>query len=203
VRFLIYHSGWESSSDENHAYDPEAPDVRGVDRLIRALVESGLGPSDNVYAELGSTWFNLLAEPEQAAHVLGKLLLHLGPERVVWGTDCVFNGVPQGQIAALRSFQIPERYQLEFGYPALTPEIRARIFGLNGAQVYGIDPSEVRYAISDDDVERLRLARLDDPRSVPVPDPRRYEGPRSRAEFLRLALREKQEHALVRASIRS
>jgi len=203
VRFLIYHSGWESSSDESHAYDPEAPEVRGVDRLIRALLESGLGPSGNVYAELGSTWFNLLGEPEQAAHVLGKLLLYLGPERVVWGTDCVFNGVPQGQIAALRSFQIPESYQLEFGYPALTPEIRARIFGLNGAQVYGIDPTEVRYAISDDDVERLRLARLDDPNSVPLPDPRRYEGPRSRAEFLRLALREKQEHALVRASIRS
>ena len=203
VRFLIYHSGWESTSDENHAYDPDAPEVSGVDRLIRALIESGLGPQDNVYAELGSTWFNLLGEPEQAAHVLGKLLSYLGPERVVWGTDCVFNGVPQGQIAALRSFQIPERYQVEFGYPALTPEIRARIFGLNGAQVYGIDPSEIRYAITDDDVERLRLARVDDPSSVPLPDPRRYEGPRSRAEFLRLALREKEEHALIRASIRS
>jgi hypothetical protein len=68
--------------------------------------------------------------------------------------------------------------------------------------VYGIDPSQIRYAITNDDVERLRLALLDDPSSVPLPDPRRYEGPRSRAEFLRLALREKQEHALVRASIR-
>src|SRR6185503_6857609 len=69
VRFLVYHSGWESNYDENHAYDPAAPAPNGVDRLVRALSENGLGPGDNVYAELGSTFFNIMGDPEQAGHV--------------------------------------------------------------------------------------------------------------------------------------
>jgi predicted TIM-barrel fold metal-dependent hydrolase len=202
VRFLVYHSGWESQTDENHPYDPEAPDPRGVDRFIRALVDNGLGPGGNVYGELGSTWFNLMAEPAQAAHVLGKLLVQLGPERIVYGTDCVFNGVPQSQISALRAFQIPEQMQREFGYPALTPEIKARIFGLNGAEVYGVDPSAVRYAIANDDVERLRSALREDPGAVPLPDPRRYEGPRTPAQYFALLRRERHEQARERSRAR-
>jgi predicted TIM-barrel fold metal-dependent hydrolase len=179
VRFLIYHSGWESTFDEDHAYDPANPDPGGVDRLLKALAETGIGPTGNVYGELGSTWYNIMGQPAQAAHVLGKLLSTLGPDRVVWGTDCVFNGVPQAQIAAFRTFQIPEAMQAEFGYPAITPEVRAKIFGLNAAAVYGVDPALTRYAISDDDVSRLRTAYLQDPSSVPGVDPRMYEGPRT------------------------
>ncbi len=202
VRFLIYHSGWEDSHDENHGYDPNLVDPQGVDRLIRAVLEHELGPAGNVYAELGSTWFNLLGEPEQAAHVLGKLLLHLGPERVIWGTDCVFNGIPQTQIAAFRVFQIPEALQAEFGYPALTGETRAKIFGLNAAAVYGVDPSLTRYVIEDDAVDRLRSAYLEDPTLVPMPDPRKYEGPRTRHEFMALVAREKLERKSERAQFR-
>ncbi len=199
VSFLIYHSGWESSHDENHAYDPDDTDPEGVDRLIRALGESQLGPNGNVYGELGSTWFNIMGQPAQAAHVLGKLLLYLGPDRIVWGTDSVFNGIPQSQIAAFRVFQIPEAMQAEFGYPAITPEIRAKIFGLNAAAVYGIDPSLTRYAIVNDDVDRLRTAFLQDPRQVPVPDPRKYEGPRTRREYLAHLALENQEKLIARA----
>ena len=198
VRFLIYHSGWESADDENHAYDPANPDPHGVDRLVRALAENGVGPGDNVYGELGSTWFNIMGQPAQAAHVLGKLLVHLGPDRIVWGTDCVFNGIPQTQIEAFRAFQIPEAMQAEFGYPALTPETRAKIFGLNAAQVYGIDPTLTRYAIASDDVDRLRSAFLEDPRSVPAVDPRRYEGPRTRRAYLAHLARDNEEKRLAR-----
>jgi hypothetical protein len=120
----------------------------------------------------------------------------------VWGTDCVFNGVPQSQIAAFRAFQIPESLQAEFGYPALSAEAKRRIFGLNGAEVYGIDPTSVRYSIADDDVDRLRAAFLDDPAAVPLPDPRTYEGPRTRRQFLALLRREKHEKELSRAGFR-
>jgi len=173
-----------------------------VDRLIRALLDNELGSASNVYSERGSTWFNFLGVPEQAAHVLWKLLLHLGPERIIWGTDCVFNGVPQTQIAAFRVFQIPEAFQAEFGYPALTAEARARIFGLNAAEVYGVDPNATRYAIEDDAVDRLRTAYLHDHRLVPTPDRREYEGPRSRREFLALVAKEKHEKQQARAAFR-
>ena len=33
--------------------------------------------------------------PDQAAHVLGKLLTHVGEDNVLWGTDCLFYGSPQ------------------------------------------------------------------------------------------------------------
>jgi predicted TIM-barrel fold metal-dependent hydrolase len=198
VRFLIYHSGWEQG-DENHGYDPSNPNPLGVDRLIRALEENQLGPSDNVYGELGSTWFNIMGRPGDAAHVIGKLLRYLGPDRIVWGTDCVFNGVPQAQIEAFRAFQIPEALQAEFGYPALTPDIRAKIFGLNGAAVYSVDPALTRYSVADDEVDRLRSAYLHDRRLVPVPDPALYEGPRTRRAFFAHVAREEHERELTRA----
>jgi predicted TIM-barrel fold metal-dependent hydrolase len=191
LNFLVYHSGYEKEQNEAHAYDPNAADQFGVDRMVKALEETGLGAGDNVYAELGSTWNNIMTEPEQAAHVLGKLLNALGPDRILWGTDCVFNGIPQSQIVAFRMFQIPQQMQESFGYPALTQEIKEKIFGLNAAALYGVDVDATRSEISEDDVANLRMALLDDPRAVPVPDRRRYEGPRTRREFFQLLKRDR------------
>jgi predicted TIM-barrel fold metal-dependent hydrolase len=191
INFLIYHSGYERMNDEAHRYDPDAMDHFGVDRMVRALQETGIGPDGNVYAELGSTWDNIMNQPEQAAHVLGKLLLALGPDRILWGTDCVFNGIPQSQITAFRMFQIPEQMREEFGYPELTAEIKAKIFGLNGAALYGVDVGATRTEINEDSVEQLRMAMLDDPRSVPIPDRRDYEGPRNLRDYFKLLKRDR------------
>ena len=72
-----------------------------------ALPTRGIGPRANVYAELGTTWFLMLRRPVEAAHVLGKLLVALGPERIVWGTDCAWYGSPQPLIDAFRAFRDP------------------------------------------------------------------------------------------------
>ena len=61
--------------------------------------------------------------------MLGKLLVAFGPERILWGTDSIWYGSPQDQIAAFRNFEITEAFQEQFGYPALTPEVKARILG--------------------------------------------------------------------------
>ncbi len=191
IKFLVYHSGWEAANDENHPYLDAGNDTRGVDRLIKALRESGIGPGGNLYAELGNTWFNLMGDALAAGHVLGKLLAQLGPERILWGTDSVFTGNPQPQVDAFWLFEMPPA--LRDVYPPLTTEVKRRILGLNGAAVYGIDPAAVRYAVADDAIDRLRMAYLDDPRSVPLPHPRRYLGPRTRREFLAF-LRAEQRH---------
>ncbi len=183
IKFLTYHSGWQGNVDEDHPFDPLDPNPAGVDRLIKVLLDNGIGNDGNVYAELGSTWRALMTSPQQAAHVLGKLLLHLGEDRIVWGTDSVFTGSPQEQIVAMRTFQIPQSLQDMHGYPALTDAIRAKIFGLNAADAYGVDPTAVRCAIQDDFVDRLRTAHLADPASSPVPKEKSY-GPRNRREFL-------------------
>jgi predicted TIM-barrel fold metal-dependent hydrolase len=79
----------------------------------------------------------MLRRPREAAHVLGKLLVALGPERIVWGTDCAWYGSPQPLIDALRAFVIPDDMQAEFGYPALTAATKERILSANGQELYG------------------------------------------------------------------
>jgi hypothetical protein len=134
----------------------------------------------NVWADIGTTWYRLAGHEGAAAHVIGKLIKYVGEDRVLWGSDSMNNGVAQGQIARMRTFVLPP----ELGYPAITPELRKKIFGLNGAAVYGIDPKATLYKIKEDDVSKLRAAYLDDPRSVPTPHPEEYKGPRTRRQLL-------------------
>jgi uncharacterized protein len=138
VNFLIYHSGFVTAVPER-AYD-ESGRRDGIDTLIFSLKKNGVSPGSNVYAELGSTWRFLMREPEQAAHALGKLILHCGENNVVWGTDSIWYGSPQDQIQAFRSFSISESFQERYGYPALTDQVKAKVLGLNAARLYGIDP---------------------------------------------------------------
>ena len=136
LTFLVYHSGYEAGNAEG----PYDPDGAGVDRLVRTVTEHGIGAGGNVYAELGSTWRTVMGSPDEAAHVLGKLLAAFGPERILWGTDSIWYGSPQDQIAAFRNFEITEAFQEQFGYPALTPEVKARILGQNAIELFGIVP---------------------------------------------------------------
>jgi predicted TIM-barrel fold metal-dependent hydrolase len=140
VTLVVYHSGWEPGDAEG-PFDAGRPtgEQVGVDRLLASLRSAGVGPGGNVYAELGSTWFNLARDPDAAAHVLGKLLVHLGPERILWGTDSIWYGSPQGQIDAFRAFAISERFQEEHGYPPLTDDTKQLILSGNARRLYGLD----------------------------------------------------------------
>ena len=141
VTFVVYHSGYEPDVSEEGAH-ADGPD-RGVSRLVTSLAHVGLAPGANVYAELGSTWFLMLRRPREAAHVLGKLLLAVGEDRILWGTDSVWYGAPQLLIDAFRAFRIPEWMQEQFGYPALTDGARAKILGANASRLYELDLTTV------------------------------------------------------------
>jgi hypothetical protein len=176
LRFVVYHSGYETEVTEG----PYDPDGQGIDRLIRTCEMNGIGPSDNVYAELGSTWRNVMTDPTQAQHVIGKLLKHLGADRIVWGTDSIWYGSPQDQITAFRALSISEQMQDDHGYPALTAEVKAKILGLNAAALYGIDIEATRCAIDEGDLAQLRRQLRDE--GTAMPDFRAY-GPATRREF--------------------
>ena len=156
VNFVVYHSGFEPGGGGVGPYDPNDPAPKGVDRLIRSLEQAGIEPNSNVYAELGGTWWFLMRDPTAAAHVLGKLLKHVGEQRVLWGTDSIWFGTPQDQIQAMRAFRIVEELQEAHGYPALTPTIKARIFGLNSAALYDIEPITGACELSLSDIEKVR-----------------------------------------------
>lgn len=169
--FLIYHSGYEDDHTEG-PHDPESE--VGVDGLINSLRKSGIGKDGNVYAELGSVWREVMKDPDQAAHVLGKLLVHLGEDRILWGTDGIWYGSPQDQIQAFRTFEITPELQEKHAYPPLTKAIKRKIFGENAARVYGVDLA-VDYA---DEVDQLKRDHLHDLR----PTFATY-GPRTRREM--------------------
>jgi predicted TIM-barrel fold metal-dependent hydrolase len=194
ARFVCYHSAYcagASSFLERLREGPyEGPDAdpemagRGINNLIDSLLDFGLGPDSNVYAELGGLWSSVYADPVQAQHVIGKLLKYLGPNRILWGTDAIWIGAPQPFIEAFRAFQITEEFQETYGYPPITAADKARILGLNAAELYGVDPTATYCAVAADDLaarrEQFRARRSQGLASVSRP-----LGPRSRREFIR------------------
>jgi len=160
IAFLIYHSGYEIPLPGTPLEGPftEASAGVGTNRLVASLRAAGIRPGANVWAELGSTWFCLIRRPEEAAHVLGKLLLAVGEDRVLWGTDAIWYGPSQPAIDAFRAFEIPEEMRERFGYPELTPRVKAKILGENAARAYGLDLAAVRARASRDDLAWLRAA---------------------------------------------
>jgi hypothetical protein len=154
ARFVVYHSGFEARVPEG-PYTAATANV-GVNRLITSMKKSGIGPNENVYAELGSTWWYVMRSPVQAAHVLGKLLKYVGEDNVLWGTDCLFYGSPQDQIQALRSFTISDEFQEQHGYPELTRRITDKILGANGARLYGVEPITDRCEFTRRELEQIR-----------------------------------------------
>ncbi|HJQ57986.1 MAG TPA: amidohydrolase family protein [Vineibacter sp.] len=178
VNFIIYHSGFELTKREA-PYDA-ANAERGIDSLVKSLHDNGVAPNANVYAELGSTWRMVMRDPDQAAHTLGKLLRHVGDKRVLWGSDSIWYGSPQDQIQAFRAFQISREFQDRHGYPALTPSLKADVFGLNAAPVYGVDPAKARRRTETDPVGTLKAAY----RESAEPSFATY-GPRDGAEWRR------------------
>jgi hypothetical protein len=157
LSFLVYHSGYETEGPDEGPYPVDGP-WHGTDRLVRSLLTAGVVPGSNVYAELGSTWFALIRRPAEAAHVLGKLLLAVGEDNVLWGSDSIWYESPQPLIDAFRAFQIPESFQERWGYPALTAEVKEKVLGLNAARVYKINVDQALARRNNDEVEWVRSA---------------------------------------------
>ena len=166
IKFVVYHSGYERDPDAQEGPYDSAHATSGVDRLVKSLESARVGAGANVYAELGSTWFLMLRRPVEAAHVLGKLLVALGPERVVWGTDSTWYGSPQPLIDAFRAFTIPERMQEEYGYPRFTDVVKELILSANARELYGVSDDTLRAADATRDRAWVSNASLDLTRAI-------------------------------------
>jgi predicted TIM-barrel fold metal-dependent hydrolase len=225
VNFLVYHSGYDIG-DTQAAYGQGnalyALQERGVDALIKSVLNSGVaaraadaplgapfGNSPNVYAELGSVWQQVMTDPTQGAHLLGKLINYVGPRRVIWGTDALWYGSPHALIVGMRAFAreegpalqlLRDTYGLVHGlegdidHPTIAATdakrtIRNAILGRNAAGVYGVDPDGQRNAIACDDVQRIRDEYILNPatpkESAPLAANQVY-GPTTRRELFDL-----------------
>ncbi|MEA2271801.1 MAG: uncharacterized protein QOI98_509, partial [Solirubrobacteraceae bacterium] len=217
VNFLVYHSGYDIG-DTQAPYRGDAKarsDSNTVDGFVKSLRENGydashfvkkghkFGNVPNVYAELGSVWRSVMHDPDQAAHLLGKLITHVGPKRICWGTDSLWYGSPQAEIVALRRFEFSERGKELYGLPyglegdannplrkAKKPQqtIRNAILGRSAAHVYGIDPDERRHEIGCDVVNGLHqhgyISHLGTEREGSELTANHIHGPRTRRQLI-------------------
>lgn len=179
VNFIIYHSGYDMGITEGPYSESQAE--AGINALVLSLQQNDISPNKNVYAELGSTWRFVMRHPNQAAHLLGKLIKYVGENNVLWGTDSIWYGSPQDQIEAFRTFQISDAFQDEYGYVALTPEIKRKIFGLNALIPYQVELNSKQSEQRTDAIAKWK----ENDRNNPTPHFQTY-GPKTRREFMNL-----------------
>ena len=165
MNFVIYHSAGEY-----------------LDELV-ALKTNEIPDLTNVYSELGAIFAGAVTNGVEAVgHLLGKLLNGFGADHIIWGTDSIWYGTPQWQINALKTFEMPPQMIEEFGYPEITDDIRAKIFGLNAARIYKIDVDEVRCTVPSDLLAQAKAVYPD----IAQPSLRQY-GFKTRREFFKFA----------------
>ena len=160
LQFLVYHSGLLTSAsvDETFAKTGAIPWTTEFCRMKQA--EPAI---QNIYMELGSTFGQLVtAHPSVCAHLLGQIIEAFGVDHVLWGTDSIWSGTPQWQIEAFRRFQLPDQFIEQHGYVPLTREVKAQIFGLNGAKLFGVDVAAARKQVPSDYVGRMRMSYLEE-----------------------------------------
>jgi hypothetical protein len=203
----------EGPYDESNAMTIE----RGVNSLIKSLRDNNIGPNGTkldpttkeiipgtenstwVYAECGGTWPNLMTgRVDEAMHYWGKLLKHIGEDRIVWGTDCLWFGSPQPVIEGFRCFQISDAFQMMYGYPALTQAKKAKILGINARDLQNIRrPNNPITACRHSDIVTASARQLR--RELDEEFGRRRDmikhvwAPRTRREFLALRAAENRE----------
>jgi uncharacterized protein len=112
----------------HHMGDPYIPEM--VDIAARF---------SNIFIVL-PVWFNsYFVQPLEMLHRLGKCLLLVGADRICYGTDAFLWPGVQCYIDLLADLEMPEELQEQYGYPAITDDVRRKIFGANFANLTGID----------------------------------------------------------------
>ena len=130
VTFYTYHSGYDGELQGPYPGDDRVNSSnRGVDAFIKSLRENGWdatrfvapgldhGNTANIYAELGTAWWNVMNDADQAVHMLGKLITFVGPRRIVLGTDCIWYGNPQPQYVMMRAVRFSEEAKSYYNLP--------------------------------------------------------------------------------------
>ncbi len=166
LTFIVYHSAikhgpGEPAFDTPANFNPETGDLAWHADLMK--IKERNPEMSNVYCEIGSAFgTTAIAHPVVCQHLIGRNVKYYGSDHVLWGTDCLWWGSPQWVIDAFKRFQITDELCEKFGYTKLTKEDKAKIFGLNGAQVYGLDPNAQHKAIPTDVLAKFKAAYLNE-----------------------------------------
>jgi predicted TIM-barrel fold metal-dependent hydrolase len=94
---------------------------------------------DNVYLLLSPLIQLSITKPRMAQHMMGELLLQIGPDRLIYGTEGTISGNPTRYIEAALNFEIADDLREGYGYPQMTREDKEKFLGLNLAKLLGVD----------------------------------------------------------------
>jgi uncharacterized protein len=158
LNFLVYHSGFKSLEEALPAAENEFNTSNYIPWVSDICIWKKKNPQvNNIYMEMGSTFGMIVSSsPLLAAYVMGMIIDAFDSDHVLWGTDSIWWGSPQWQIEAFRRLQMPDQLIQRFGWKPLTDEVKRRIFGLNAARVYGVDPEAKRNPMPNNYIEKLR-----------------------------------------------
>jgi predicted TIM-barrel fold metal-dependent hydrolase len=158
LNFLVYHSGFKGLQDALPAAEDEFQKTSYIPWVSDICSWKKKNPKvHNIYMEMGSTFAMMVSSsPLLAAYVVGMIIDAFGPDHVLWGTDSIWWGSPQWQIEAFRRLEMPDRLMKRFGWKPLTDDVKRRIFGLNAAHLYQVDPEAKRNPMPSDYIEKLR-----------------------------------------------
>lgn len=93
----------------------------------------------NVWLAL-SAWINIYPiMPREALKRLGKALMYVGSDRLLYGSEAFVWPNVQGYIDLFADLQMPENLQEDYGLPQITREDKRKMFGENYARLIGLD----------------------------------------------------------------
>lgn len=151
LKYLQFHKGipfGDQNPDDLHATDIQGaaidfPDLTfGIHHFAEPFFEETLYTAqrfENIVFVM-APWFNqYVLQPWKMLHRLGETLVAMGDERLLYASEGFFWPRVQVVIDALAELEMPAELQERYGYPAITDEMKAKIFGLNHARVLGID----------------------------------------------------------------
>lgn len=102
----------------------------------------------NVYLALSGNLNLSLTRPRHVQERLGRLLMEVGVEKLLWGSEAALAGGPDPYLRAFMELEIPADLREGQGYPQLSEDDRERILGRNFAELIGIDIDARREALA-------------------------------------------------------
>jgi predicted TIM-barrel fold metal-dependent hydrolase len=151
LKVLQFHKGIPFGTQNMEALSPidlQAParDFPDMTFIIHHLavpyfeeVVSIGGRFPNVYLALSSNIGFYVVAPRLVQQQLGRLLMEVGSDKLLWGSEAALVGGPAPYLKAFMDLEIPEDLRSGFGYPQITREDKANILGRNFARLMGID----------------------------------------------------------------
>ena len=85
---------------------------------------------------------------------------------------------------AMRAFEISPEFQDTYHYPALTDDLKAGVFGLNAAELFGVDATATRCALTSDPLSANIDETAELRRDGALPSAWNPRGPTTRREML-------------------